>query len=156
MKLLAIESTPLELAAHPTAKGYWTLTEDASAVFTVDKYIVTCRLRKGWVTDKRSGSRWIDKFIPKWTLTNSVFNWGIALHDASYSGWIPRDITDDMLLSNWETNTAVRTDFIAKAGYRAVRTVGWSGYYSLRESLPEPYTHNRAKEMVIYYKRNTQ
>lgn len=155
MKLLQIESTPLKRAVHPTAKGYWILTEDASAVFTFDKYRVILRLRKGWVSDLRSGDRRIDKFIPKWSNTDSTFNWGIALHDASYSGWVVRCLADDMLLAVWESNTSVKSDTIAKIGYGTVRTLGWIGYYEIWQPLPGVYKYNRGKEYIAIYKRNT-
>lgn len=147
MKLDRIEydSTPdLKRCSKPFHKSHWLLLNDVNTVFYFDTHIVEMRLKKEWITDKRSGSSAVDRFVPKDGST--PYNLLIFLHDALYSGHAPRLLADNMLNAGLHlggVNEPVKT-----IAYKAVRAFGWAGYYKLNQPLKAPYQNNRKHEQI--------
>ena len=146
VQILKTESSELIHVPHESRKGFWRLKENASILIylLIDgrSYLITLTLGKGWVTDKRSGSCVIDWYLPK--DGNTLYDWFIAFHDASYSGYIPRLLADTILREGWKVSGIDSSR--ASVGYRAVRMFGWMGYYKVTDKLKPPYQDNRALE----------
>ena len=120
----------------------WRLTDTFMVTSKTNLGTYRYIMDKGWVTDLRSGSRACDIIVPK--SGNELYNAAILCHDLSYSGWVPKNIADELLrqgimlagISEWRANLV---NF-------AVQTFGNSGYYDLDDVMPKPYTENRQYE----------
>lgn len=95
----------------------------------------------GWITDLRSGTDAINWFIPK--KGNDEYNAIILFHDFSWSGWISRSLSNE-LLRQGIILSETRGEHVASIVKFTVDHVGH--YYNLEDTLPEPYTVNRQLE----------
>ena len=141
-----IEFSELKQIPHESKKGYWRLAENYSVALwlSIDEkdYLALMKCQKGHVSDRRSGSSAIDKFLPKFG--NPIYNAFIYLHDVSYSGYLKRLLADLILCEGWKTSGEDSTE--ANVGYGFVRMFGWMGYYKATDKLKPPYQDNRALE----------
>ena len=102
----------------------------------------------GWITDLRSGTDAINWFIPKHG--NDEYNAIILFHDFSWSGWISRSLSNE-LLRQGIILSGTRGEHVASIVKFTVDHVGT--YYQLEDKLPEPYTVNREFEVFHWGKR---
>ena len=103
MKLLDIRTTPI--LVDPLDGEYYRLRKDAEITMVTDEGTYHDFLGAGWITDLRSGSSFIDHFIPKWDGPESPYSALIAFHDSCWSGWVPREISDETGVLSTEVPT---------------------------------------------------
>lgn len=151
LKLVSFEGSPIEYDLADGYKRLWTPRRRATALFTFsDGSIVHTAVHPGLLTDKRSGSSFLDKIIPK--DGGTLYRWGITAHDVSYSGYLERLMADRMLRAVWHSCDEDLSDEIADLGYAGVRLAGWVGYCAANKQLPKPWTNNRKYEYMRLYK----
>ena len=130
----------------PYLDGYWKLGRDYWTSIYTDSGVYHCEMKKGWVTDKRSGSTAVDIIVPKsW---NADYDAIILSHDFLYSGHLCRATADWILkegmiwsgISEWKANLA----------YSAVRIAGGSAWIDIDLPLPSPYQNNRELEKFTW------
>lgn len=142
MKLKRIKIiNPLNLTTLDTS--YWKLTTDYNVKFISDEGTYNLYLRKGWITDLRSGCDAINSIIPKWG--NDLYTATILLHDCAWSGHLSRELSNELLKQGMILSGEVGT-LRASLAYYAVSVFG--RYYNMEEELPEPYTINRLFEKL--------
>lgn len=127
---------------------YWTLIAPYHAEFVTSEGVLVLDLKPGWITDKRSGSSIIDPIIPKWSDTNFMYQAVVGTHDVCYSGHISKDLADELFVHQGFYKCGEMGSLRASLAYAGVQLCGNSGYYSMDDALPEPYTINRVFEKV--------
>jgi hypothetical protein len=142
MKVLKIE-TPNKLRTKHLYGRFYTLTETYIIRVITTEGTIVATLRKGWVTDFRSGSSIIDAFIP-WKGSDE-YNAGVLFHDMCYSGWLSRGLADEIL---YQVCVPEIGKFRSKCMYQAVHSFGSSHYFNLTDAMPNPYSLNRQKESL--------
>lgn len=143
IQLKGIE-TMLPLCTLKLAGGFWRLTTDFWVRLHTSEGVIDAKMNAGWITDYRSGSSAVDSVVPK--KGNQAYNSIIMLHDLAYSGHLTKNLADELLrqgmilsgLASWRANLA----------FMAVQAFGRGGYYYLTDTMPEPYTDNRALESL--------
>ena len=144
--LKGIESSPLWLVPHEV-DGYWRLSQDSDIFLHTNEGTIRASLYKGWVTDKRSGSDAINWFVPKWDGPRSIYSAIVAFHDSAWSGWISRELSDELLRQGMILSGLVSERRAAVVKF----TVDHFGhYYELEEPLTGIYAGNRQKELVYW------
>ena len=143
MKLLDIQSSPI--LVDPLDGKYYKLREDAKINVITNEGTYHVCLGAGWITDLRSGSSFIDHFIPKWDGPDSKYSAIVAFHDTCWSGWVPREISDSLLAQGcvFTHKCSERTGALVKLAVDHFGT-----YYDLDDRMPKPYTLNRYYELV--------
>lgn len=146
IQLKSIEHTPLYLEPHE-AKGYWRLSQDSRIILHTNEGDISAALYKGWVTDKRSGSDAINVFVPKWEGPLSSYSAIVAFHDFSWSGWISRALSDELLRQGM-----ILSGIVSERRAAVVKFVvdHFGHYYYLSEKLPGVYEDNRQKEKLTW------
>lgn len=132
------------LVKQPISKTHWELTSEFHSIFYTSDGAYHCKLGKGWVTDMRSGSSLVDLIIPK--QGNSIYNAVILFHDACYSGWFSKKLSDELFYKG--LLYAGISKARAKMALQGVKSFGWLGYYDLEDELPSPYQNNRELEKL--------
>jgi hypothetical protein len=125
---------------------YWRLKSNYQVIAITDEGNLHFNMSAGWVTDLRSGSRILDTVVPKYG--NKAYDATILLHDMSYSGWVSKDVADELLYQGMILSGISKIR--AKLAWQAVHTFGNGGYYSLDDAMPEPYTNNRSFEKFTW------
>lgn len=143
MILQGIE-TMLPLCTIKLAGGFWRLTSDFWVRLHTNEGIIDAKMKTGWITDYRSGSSAVDIVVPK--KGNQAYNSIILVHDLAYSGHLTKNMADDLLCQGMIL--AGVASWRAKLAYMAVQAFGNGGYYHLTDTMPEPYTDNRALESL--------
>ena len=144
--LKGIENSPLFLEPHEVP-GYWRLSQDSCVILHTNEGDIRASLSKGWVTDKRSGSDAINWFVPKWDGPRSIYSAIVAFHDFAWSGWISRELSDELLRQGMILSGLVSARSAAIVKF----TVDHIGhYYDLSEKLPGVYVFNRQKEKLTW------
>ena len=143
MKLLEIRNTPI--LVDPMDGKYYRLRNDAKIKVITDECTYNVTLAAGWVTDLRSGSSFVDHFIPKWGGPDSPYSALIAFHDTCWSGWVSRKISDEILAQGCVI-THKCSERISK--FVKFATDHFGTYYEMDEKLPTPYKLNRFYERV--------
>ena len=146
IKLLQINSYE-DMDLHPISSTHWQLTRDYNSSFVTNEGVITTSLLAGWVTDKRSGCSLIDKIIPKWS-SNYLYQAVVASHDCSYSGWLSKELADELFVHQGFELSGEIGSFRSSLAYQAVKCFGSSGYYSVDDNLPSPYHNNRKYESM--------
>lgn len=142
MKLLDIKIIkPLKMT--PLDSKYWQLTDDLYAKFITNEGTYHLKLKKGWITDLRSGCDVINMLVPKWG--NDIYTITILFHDCAWSGWVSRELSNEILRQGMILSGEIGS-FRAGLVFKAVQTFGT--YYNLDDALPEPYTINRVFESL--------
>lgn len=127
----------------PIDKKYWMLEKKWFFDIITNEFTIEVRNLPGWITDKRSGSDWINWLLPK--DGNDIYNAIIGFHDTSWSGWISRQLSNVILYQG----IIFSKEAGEKAAWIAKKTVDNIGrYYNLEEELPPPYTNNRHFERL--------
>jgi len=129
------------LRYKPVSKKYYDLTDDFFIRLHTSEGVLEPYMKAGWVTDLRSGTDAINWFIPKHG--NDEYNAIILFHDFSWSGWISRSLSNE-LLRQGIILSGTRGEKVASIVKFTVDHVGH--YYNLNDELPEPYTCNRQLE----------
>lgn len=142
MKLLNIMHSPIYLEKTPM-KGYWVNKAPVSIFIQTDEGTHHATLDPGWITDERSGCSLVDIIIPKWDGPYSDYSALIAFHDFCWSGWVKRNLADEILRQG--------CIYTQKSGKREAALVKWATdhfghYYELNEPLDGVYTQNREFE----------
>jgi hypothetical protein len=135
------------LKYKPIDKKYYILTSDFNVRLHTSEGILDAYMKKGWITDLRSGSDAINWVIPK--KGNDEYNAIILFHDFSWSGWITRALSNE-LLRQGIILSGTRGEKVADIVKFTVDHFGH--YYNLEDKLPEPYTVNRELESFKWYK----
>lgn len=148
MKVLGVEYTgEIQLEKIPRKHWwntqYWRSIKPWSVVVLTTESNYRADIAPGWVTDRRSGSSFLDFFIPK--KGNSLYQAGVNFHDFCYSGHLKRDIADEILRQVMVMSTEVSETTADVADY-FVDEFGESHYYPLDKAMPTPYTKNRLYE----------
>ena len=145
MKLLQIETPlPLQYCDLPGYHGkYKELLAPYRVVLYTDEGILQGDMSIGWVTDLRSGTNAINWFVPK--KGNAKYNGIILFHDLSWSGWISRALSNELLCQGIILS-GERVEHIANIVKVTVDHIGH--YYELDDVLPAPYTNNRLLESL--------
>lgn len=142
MKLLEVRIKK-ELKLSPVDDKFWKLTSPYEVDFVTDEGVIELRLKSGWITDLRSGCDAINMIAPKWG--NPIYTATVLLHDCSWSGWLSRKLSNELLRQGMVLSGEV-SKFMANLVYHAVQNFGT--YYSMDDELPEPYTNNRVLEDI--------
>ena len=143
MKLLEIRNTPI--LVDPLDGEYYRLRKDAEITMVTDEGTYHDYLGAGWITDLRSGSSFIDHFIPKWDGPESPYSALIAFHDSAWSGWVPRKISDEILAQGCVL-THKCSERVSQLVKFAVDHFGT--HYDMEDRMPKPYTLNRYYEKM--------
>lgn len=146
IKLLQINSYQ-DMILKPISLTHWVLCGDYTCSFVTNEGTITTSLLSGWVTDKRSGCSLIDKIIPKWS-DNKLYQAVISTHDCSYSGWLTKELADELFVHQGFEMSGEIGSFRSSLAYTAVKCFGNSGYYGMNDELPSPYQNNRNYESV--------
>lgn len=127
----------------PIDKKYWMLEEKWYFDIITNEFTIEVRNLPGWITDKRSGSDWINWLVPK--DGNEQYNAIIGFHDTSWSGWITRALSNELLAQGM----AFSGEVSQKVSRIVKVTVDHFGhYYNFEDELPPPYTNNRSFEQL--------
>lgn len=127
----------------PISDKYWMLDKIWKFDIITNEFKILVRNQPGWITDKRSGSDWINWLIPK--DGNDQYNAIIGFHDTSWSGWITRALSNELLAQGM----AFSGEVSQKVSRIAKVTVDHFGhYYNFEDELPKPYTNNRNLELI--------
>lgn len=127
-------------------KQFWIATQYARAEFVTDEGTWVSEQLPGWVWDRRSGSSAVDIVVPK--SGSDVYKAVLAGHDASYSGWMSRSLSDNLFVRQGFRMSGDVGSRASALAYRCVRLFGWPGYYDLGKPMPEPYAQNRGLERL--------
>lgn len=131
----------------PEVDGYWRLSQDSYIFLHTNEVTIRASISKGCVTDKRSGSDAINWFVPKWDGPRSIYSAIVAFHDFAWSGWISRELSDELLRQGMILSGLVSARSAAIVKF----TVDHIGhYYDLSEKLPGVYVFNRQKEKLTW------
>lgn len=141
MKLYRIETNGAPIC-QKYANGYWILTEDYHVQLVTDEGTLCYTMRAGWITDFRSGSSAVDIIVPK--RGNDRYTASVLCHDMAYSGWITKDLADELLYQGMVLSG--QSKWRAGLAYKAVQWFGEESYYSMVSPMPRPYTLNRNLE----------
>lgn len=127
----------------PISDKYWMLDKIWKFDIITNEFKILVRNQPGWITDKRSGSDWINWLVPK--DGNDLYNAIIGFHDTSWSGWITRALSNELLAQGM----AFSGEVSQKVSRIAKFTVDHFGhYYNFEDELPKPYTNNRKLELI--------
>lgn len=127
----------------PISDKYWMLDKIWKFDIITNEFKILVRNQPGWITDKRSGSDWINWLVPK--DGNDQYNAIIGFHDTSWSGWITRALSNELLAQGM----AFSGEVSQKVSRIAKLTVDHFGhYYNFEDELPKPYTNNRNLELI--------
>ena len=129
------------------SKKYYDLTDDFNVRLHTSEGVLDSYMKAGWMTDLRSGTDAINWFIPKHG--NDEYNAIILFHDFSWSGWISRSLSNE-LLRQGIILSGTRGERVANIVKVTVDHFGH--YYNLEDTLPEPYTVNRQLESFSWPK----
>jgi len=132
-----------------TSDKYWKLVAPYHAEFITSDGTWKLDLKQGWITDKRSGSSIIDPIISKWNDKNYKYQAVVACHDCSYSGWVSKDLADELFVHQGFYKSGEMGSLRASMAYATVQIFGNSGYYDMNDTLPEPYTINILFEKLV-------
>lgn len=146
IRLKSIENSPLILEPHEVS-GYWRLSQDSYIILHTNEGDIRAGLLKGWVTDKRSGSDAINWFVPKWEGPRSPYSAIVAFHDFSWSGWLSRALSDELLRQGMVLSGIVSSP---RAAVVKITVDHFGHYYDLSEKLPGVYADNREKEHLSW------
>jgi hypothetical protein len=137
MNLTRIVAKPLVLTLRDAANnGTFELAQDCEIRQTLEgEGVLVWQIRKGFVTDMRSGSAAINPIIPKFT-GNEIYNAAVLAHDCAYTGidnpdgidddhGISRKMADELLRQGMILSGVVGS-FRACMAYNAVRLFGGS------------------------------
>jgi len=127
----------------PISDKHWMLDKIWKFDIITNEFKILVRNQPGWITDKRSGSDWINWLVPK--DGNDQYNAIIGFHDTSWSGWITRALSNELLAQGMAFSGEVSQNVS-----RIVKvTVDHFGhYYNFEDELPKPYTNNRKLELI--------
>ena len=127
----------------PISDKYWMLDKIWKFDIITNEFKILVRNQPGWITDKRSGSDWINWLVPK--DGNDQYNAIIGFHDTSWSGWITRALSNELLAQGMAFSGEVsqKVSRIVK-----VTTDHFGHYYNFEDELPPPYTNNRHFERL--------
>jgi hypothetical protein len=145
MKLLSIKLLN-DILLTPQAHGLMKLGADFRCDFITDDGVYRLKLRKGWITDLRSGSDIINGMVPKWG--SPQYTACVLAHDASFSGWLSFDLANELFL---EQGMPLSGDISSKMGVMACEAVNHFGrghYYEMDDIMPEPYATNKTLESL--------
>ena len=123
------------------SKKFYDLTDDFNVRLHTNEGVLDSYMEKGWITDLRSGTDAINWFIPK--IGNDEYNSIILFHDFSWSGWVTRAVSNE-LLRQGIILSGTRGENVANIVKFTVDHFGH--YYNLNDKLPSPYTINRELE----------
>lgn len=127
----------------PISDKYWMLDKIWKFDIITNEFKILVINQPGWITDKRSGSDWINRLVPK--DGNDQYNAIIGFHDTSWSGWITRALSNELLAQGM----AFSGEVSQKVSRIAKFTVDHFGhYYNFEDELPKPYTNNRKLELI--------
>lgn len=145
MKLIEIK--PLnEIELTPIDDKLFKLGSDFNCKFITDEGVYHLHLKKGWITDLRSGSDIINYLVPKWG--NPLYTACVLGHDCSFSGWISFDLANDLFLKQGMAISEEISTTLASIACEMVGKFGRSHYYDFDTILPEPYTNNKELESL--------
>lgn len=141
MKLYRIETSG-PLLCRKYSASHWILDTDYHVHLFTDCGVLKFTMLAGWITDFRSGSRAVDVIVPK--RGNKTYTASVLCHDMAYSGWIGKDLADELLYQGMVLSG--QSKWRAGLAYKAVRWFGDGGYYDLKSTMPWPYEKNRQLE----------
>lgn len=130
----------------PVSKTHWELTADWEFDLLTSEGVLHAHMSKGWVTDFRSGSAACDLVVPK--IGNSTYRKAVCFHDLCYSGWLSKDLADELLYQGMILSG--QSVWRAKMAWAAVHIAGRPSYFNMDDALPPPYTGNRALENLTW------
>lgn len=136
--------TMLPLRTLKLSGNLWRLTSDFWVRLHTSEGVIDAKMKTGWVTDYRSGSSAVDIVVPK--KGNQAYNSILCLHDLAYSGHLTKNLADELLRQGMILSGLA--PWRARLAYMAVQAFGRGGYYYLCDTMPEPYTDNRALESL--------
>jgi len=127
----------------PISDKYWMLDKIWKFDIITNEFKILVRNQPGWITDKRSGSDWINWLVPK--DGNDKYNAIIGFHDTSWSGWLTRALSNELLAQGMAFSGEV-SQKVSRIAKVAVDHFGH--YYNFEDELPKPYTNNRKLELI--------
>lgn len=140
MKLIKIQHPKTKPTADKIGDRLYKLTKQYYVELITDEGMLVCNMFPGWVTDYRSGCSIIDPIIP-WK-GNNTYNAAVMAHDFMYSGWVSKEIADDLLCQGMKLSGEIGS-IRASLVHFALDKFGNDHYYDLDKPLKEPYANNR-------------
>jgi len=142
MKLIRIQHSGKPITDKIGYRLY-KLTKPYHVKLVTDEGLLICSMLPGWITDYRSGCSIIDPIIP-WK-GNDEYNAIVLAHDFFYSGWISKQLADDLLCQGMKLSGEIGS---IRAGlvHFALDKFGEDHYYDLKTQMQAPYQLNRHYE----------
>lgn len=142
MKLIRIQHSG-EPIADKIGDRLYKLTKPYYVELVTNEGLLICDMLPGWITDYRSSCSIIDPIIP-WK-GNDEYNAIVLAHDFFYSGWISKQLADDLLCQGMKLSGEIGSIRASMVKF-ALDKFGEDYYYDLKTQLQSPYQLNRHYE----------